>query len=274
MKLHQLILIFLMIFISMASVLSVKQEALVQVAAKSRQYNSLLMSAVDDATEALLKLDRGGELVLLKEEAKEVFFESLFAGFQVFHDAAGRENLMQYIPLLVLNAEDGCYFWYHKETEDGKELVEEWSDKIPYSYKDKRIDMVVYFRLNQFVSCFNVQGNLLFEGTYMEAEHIFPESEVFASKETYQAIRREVIINTITKYMEYYLNQYNKIAKKLGISYTFSIPYLEDGDWVRTIEDISLLAMFQGYPFGSYTTKVYNHFEIAGARVRKEQVKQ
>ena len=71
--------------------------------------------------------------------------------------------------------------------------------------------------------------------------------------------------------MEYYINQHNKIARQYGISYKFSLPFISEDDWARTINDISLFSVFQGYPYVSTNPKLgfLNIYAIGGARIVK-----
>ncbi|BCN32385.1 hypothetical protein [Anaeromicropila herbilytica] len=62
---------------------------------------------------------------------------------------------------------------------------------------------------------------------------------------------------------------HNRIAEHYGITYQFALPYIEKEEWYRTIDDIGLFVVFQGYPYGLNTGDVFNQYSYAGARIRK-----
>ena len=72
--------------------------------------------------------------------------------------------------------------------------------------------------------------------------------------------------------MKLYINKHNHIASQYGITYTFALPTISDDDWNRTIDDISMMILFQGYQYGTSRTMVYNRYTISGARLRKSQL--
>ena len=50
-----------------------------------------------------------------------------------------------------------------------------------------------------------------------------------------------------------------------------SLPLIEYEEWYRTIQDISMLVLFQGYPYGNSITGTYNRVAIGGARIAKRK---
>ena len=69
--------------------------------------------------------------------------------------------------------------------------------------------------------------------------------------------------------LSYYVNRHNAIAAYYGESFTFSLPLSSSSDVARSIEDVSFISFFQGYPYGRGTDDVYSNFEISGARITK-----
>ncbi len=89
----------------------------------------------------------------------------------------------------------------------------------------------------------------------------------FLAKDCWNDFRQSTMIYQITKKMNYYVNEHNAIARQFGISYTFDLPESSMDSFARTIDSISLLAIFQGYPYGSGTDDVYSRFSVSGARL-------
>jgi len=88
---------------------------------------------------------------------------------------------------------------------------------------------------------------------------------VIASASDFHLFRRETIINLITSVLTEEFNEHNYYTKMLGITYEFNLPDIAREDWNNTIDDISVLAFFQGMPIGydSY----YNNYALGGTRI-------
>lgn len=91
----------------------------------------------------------------------------------------------------------------------------------------------------------------------------------FLAKDTWNAYRQSAMIYEITKKMNYYVNEHNSIARQFGISYTFDLPESAMDSFARTIQDVSLMAIFQGYPYGTGTSDVYSRYSVSGSRIYK-----
>ncbi len=269
MKIHNFVLIFLVICISSFVVTNAKQNALYQVSLQKEKYDSIIERAVDDASQCLVDKDRGNNADIQKEEALDVFFQSVYAGFGILHDEEAKEQLKHYIPVIMVMGRDGCYFLYHEEYEDnGRNRCERWSEKIPFHYYDADNKATIDFTIDDMVYLYDGIYDFSYIGTRNDLNNEVG-LDIFNEKEKFDEIRKTTITNVIISRMNYYINQYNLIASNYGIEYEFSIPYFDDSDWARTIDDISIVVMFQGYPYGSFTTERYNCYEISGARVKK-----
>ena len=277
MKVHNFVLLFLIVFLSLCVNYDCKQKTLTQISTKKQRYDAILEAATNDAASVLVTYDRGNNPTIQKEEAINTLFQSLYAGFGILHDETAKQELKGYIPLILITSRDGFYFWYRGEYEEnGRTLVERFSEKYPYSYHCSNIDCSDtknYIGFTMDDTMYMVDGNLnrVLYGTRQDIIRSFPEVSFLQNKDSFEEVRRETIINTITEKMNQYINRYNKIAYRYGISYQFSIPYFDVDTWARTIDDISIVVIFQGYPFGNGITQTYNQYEISGARVSKNK---
>ena len=95
------------------------------------------------------------------------------------------------------------------------------------------------------------------------------ESGEFLSTEKFDAFKQSVMTYCITKKMNYYVNQHNEIARQYGISYNFSLPESSMDSVSRAISNVSLLAIFQGFPYGQGTDDTYSRFSLSGSRLYK-----
>lgn len=66
-----------------------------------------------------------------------------------------------------------------------------------------------------------------------------------------QAKRKEVIINTIQKEMEYATNNNNYYASEAGIKYNFVFPTLEEAELESQIKNVGMMALVQGISIGN-----------------------
>lgn len=271
MKLEHIAFVFLFVFLVMTLTFDTKQEMLTEISLVKNRYDLILETAADDAAQYLVKVDAGGNPFIQKEDALAVFFQSLYAGFGVMGDPDAQEELRKYIPLILVMDKDGAYFWYHGTYENkGTNYKEMWSEKHPYAKRYVRNGAEYFVRYTFEDAMYLISSNeYRFEqATYESMYASHPELD-FLSKENFMEERSTVIINTVTDHMTDYINTYNRIAQQNGIAYQFAIPYLSETDWNRSMNDISFLVLFQGYPYGTFTTERYNQVELSCASTKK-----
>lgn len=71
--------------------------------------------------------------------------------------------------------------------------------------------------------------------------------------------------------LNYYCSAHNLVAQQQGVMYTFSIPPFDAETYLRSTQDTSFLAFFQGYPVPG-TDEVFNRFSVSNAEVETAQV--
>lgn len=248
-----------------------KQDTLSEISKLKQRYDSILEHATDDAVESLVTVDEGGNPIIEKEESINIFFHSLYAGFGVMNDPDAQDELKRYIPMIAVLDKDGVYIWYHGTYENnGTNYTEMWSEKYPYSksYKENGNEYYIDYTMDDKVHFMDSSDNSIIITTYKDLYSAYP-SLTFLSQDGFDEERRYAIISTITNKMNQYINEYNRIAEIDNIDYQFVIPYLSDEDWTRSIDDISILVFFQGYPYGNFTTERYNQYEVSCARTKK-----
>lgn len=270
MKMHNIVILFIIIFSAVFSVFEIRQQALNKVTLQKSRYDSIMENAIDCAAECLVIKDSGDSPFIQKEEAVDVLFHSLYAGFGILDDVEAQEQLKLYIPVIMVVGYDGCYFWYHDTYDNhGTNIVEQWSERIPFQYYDSTNKKMVDFTINDLAYLYDDTGDFSHVATREDLKLLFPSVGLFSTEEEFNEIRRTTITDIITNRMNYYINNYNMIASNYGINYEFSIPYFDDNTWARTIDDVSIVMMLQNYPYGTYTTMRYNSFQVSGARVKK-----
>lgn len=100
----------------------------------------------------------------------------------------------------------------------------------------------------------------ILNGKTVDGEYI-PEISEF------HEIRRETIVNLISAVLRQEVNEHDTYADLIGVNYNFNIPSIGRDQWNNTINDISVLAFFQGMPIGS--DSYYNNYSLGGARIIK-----
>lgn len=277
MKITNLAIIFYMMEICLFTVLDIRTNNLSAVANRQMEYNKALDNAIDDGVINLVEVDSKRNLILNKDEAVNQFFNALFSNFGVIGDSQAEERLRGYIPIILVTDSDGFYIYYYDtykidtNDEDSEKLIsQKWSEKIHYCYEEG--DFIYSFTLGTYLKMYDSKTNALYEGEYEDLKIQFPSNQVLANQDTFDTIRRNAIINELEKYMNCYINKYNSIAYEKGITYQFWLPRIDKTDWYRTIDDVSMLVIFQGYPYNAGTTDTYNRYALGGARIKKSNV--
>lgn len=271
MKLTNLAIIFFVIELTLITILDIRINNLSAVSNRRIEYDKELDSAIEDGVMNLVEVDSKRNLVLNKEVAVNQFYESLFANFGVIGNGQAENKLKGYIPVILITDTDGFYINYSDTyVSNGETLLgQKWTEKMPYAYQDG--NLIYSFTLGTYVTLYNKSTNAIYEGEYKDLAAQFPES-IMTNVETFDTIRRNTIIGAIEQSMNYYINLYNKIASQYGITYQFWLPQIEKTDWYRTIDDISMLVVFQGYPYTPASMDTYNRYALGGARITKSKV--
>lgn len=90
-------------------------------------------------------------------------------------------------------------------------------------------------------------------------------NKVIVDASDFHKLRRDTIINLITSVLQEEVNEHNTYADLIGVNYNFYLPTIAKEQWQNTIDDISVLAFFQGMPIG--TDSYYNNYSLGGARI-------
>ena len=267
MKITNLAIIFFVLELLMITLIDIRLNNLTAITNKQVEYNKALDNAIDDGVMNLVEVDSNRKLILNKEEAVQQFFESLFANFGVIGNSRLENRLKNYIPVILITDTDGFYINYSELNKSNDEVltVSKWSEKIPYSYEENNI--IYKFTLGDYITLYDGSANLIYEGDYHDLNTHFPGT--LLTKDTFDEIRRSAIIGKIEEKMNYYINLHNNIAEQYGITYRFWLPQINKADWYQTVNNISMLVIFQGYPYNAAGLDTYNRYALSGARIKK-----
>lgn len=282
--------LFVLIMVSVFLVLDQKIDTVVAITKLQMQYNNAIDNAVADALIQIVDQDSLASTSIDFANVTDSFLRYLAWNLGLEAESHKGRTLSNYVPVIAYIVQDGLYLAYQRLDEGEKSVgynngvekqvdgqskfwnVGEWnksiaiSDRIPF---EQRTDIyMIQYTLTDYVKVINIQTNKKMEGYYGDLIKLFPE--IFPStKEEFDKERRLTIINCLTKAMNEYIEQHNKIANHYGITYQFSLPYIDMEEWYRTVDDISMLVLFQGYPYGNDTLGYYNRMALGGGRIRK-----
>lgn len=274
MKLSNYIILFLSLMIIFFLPLHCQSKILVNAQKKQLMYNRALDNAVMDGLFQLVEKDSSREIVLNKEKAVNHFLESLYCNFGLLTNSLDKKRLQQYIPLIVMTDKDGYYLYISKlkiNQNGTKILIKEWTKKQPYSIS---IDGFIYeFTLGNELKLYDSKKHLIMQGDFHEFAGKFPDNNILNHPSIFEETRRKCIIEHLKGAMRNGIEKHNNIIKRFGVNYEFFFPIIAKEDWYRTIDDISLIAIIQGYPWkenaGYFSKGSFSHYAIGGARAWK-----
>ncbi|MCU6711496.1 hypothetical protein M6D81_22625 [Paenibacillus sp. J5C_2022] len=265
-----------LLFVPFATINQIETKTLRHIQLTELRYDAALDAAVDDAASMLVlnanqrqeaEYASAKRVALNKEEALEVFFRTLNAGFGVAGDPVAQGVLHRYVPVIVIVGYDGFYVYAEDEWTgaDGKTVLKSvWGMKKPYAYTDSAGNSLS-FTLDQEVLAYDASSRSWYEGLRQDIGHQ-TSIPLLQDAALFEQVRRSTIVQAIQDELAYRINRYNETVFKSGFSYSFTLPLISDEEWNNTVDDVGMLAFLQGIPMGA---KVYNSYALGGSRVMK-----
>lgn len=226
-------------------------------------YDNAIDNAVESAMEGIVELDNGEELTINKEEVLNNLFLGLSINLGLTQGDSIREWLECFFPVLSLMMQDGIYSWELNELKYKKEF----SEKIPYCLEKENYK--ISYTFDDFIIFYDKRTGKERKGIYQEIRKQYPIDEL--SDSNFDEIRRRTIISIITETMDRQMEKHSRFAKEKGVNYSFSFPVIDMEEWYRTVDDVTLLCVFQGYPYSQPKLGTYHKVILSGARVHKEE---
>lgn len=278
MKLDNLTLIFIPIFLIFMIFQQIGLNEVKAVNDEKRTYDSYLTTASQDAVTALsTNANPSFEHFYMsdkysavnKEAAYNTFLKSINLNFNV-NDKYKEDELARYIPLFAVLEYDGISLNKFQTYKKGSMTYSErmWMPKIPFTYTDQSGN-IFQFTLDDYIKVYDSYNDEWFEG-WVDEVKLEANVLLLNDKEKLERIRKRTIVDTLQKQFEMTINDHNRFAKKQGIAYTFALPVIDDETWYNSIDDIGIYTFFQGYPYFKID-KMYNHYAFVGARIKKNE---
>lgn len=276
MKLGNFVIVFLSIFFVFMIFQQIRLDEVKGVNQQNKRFDTYLTTASQDAVTALsTNSNPSFEHYYLsekysavnKEESYNVFVKTLNRNFDI-HDKISEDVIAQYIPLFAILEYDGLSinkFQMYKEK--GMTYSKRmWMPKIPFTYTDSSGN-IFRFTLDDYIQVYDRFNDEWFEGF---VEEVDKEANILLLKDKrkLELIRKRTIVETLQTHFAEVIAEHNKYASKLGITYTFALPVIDEETWYNSIDDIGIYTFFQGYPYFKID-KLYSHYAFVGARIKK-----
>jgi hypothetical protein len=287
MKLYHMSIIFLIFFITVVIKTDLNIGKMEQMEQEKAVLTESLYTAVSDAIRSVSDSGRYGGNSINKKELIDTFFSSLYSSLGILSDRNKQIELELCIPVILLCDYDGFYIYYYDEYKDrygNSDTKRIWSEKVPYYYQDE--DFIYRFTLTDIIGIYDVNKRFtnapqkLFEIDYHEVQteelyrsyRLNHANSFLLKDEAYKLTKKTAIITQLEQILSYYTFEHNSIARQNGISYRFSFPPGQGEEWTRYMDDVNILVVFQGYPYGADGDDTFNKIASSGANILKRPV--
>ena len=277
MKLSHYIILFLIIFTVPLLYVEYKYSYAKETTELNHKFEQNMTTAAQDAittlrTNSIPHIENGYDSYKIVptdfQPAYEAFVKSLSKNFGAT-DKYTIDRMERYIPVFSIIDYDGLMLNVYQEKKDanGNKVTERtWLPKIPFVYRDSEGN-IINFTIDEELVVYDVQIQEWVEGTRQE---LLSDSlltiDFLEDEKEFDTVRRQTIVDTIQDQIAYYINEHNVYTKQLDVTYTFTMPLIDNEEWFNTVDDISILAFFQGYP-SKFENYEYQKYAFVGARV-------
>lgn len=286
MKIHNFALIFIIFFLAAVIRTDITIGKLKSIENEREELTASLDSAAMDAANFLAQTGTYGTNSINKDEVIATFLTSLYSSLGIISDQAAQTELEMYMPVMLLCDSDGYYVYYYDEYKgnDGYTYTaRRWSEKMPYFYKDN--DFIYRFTLMDTLDLYDRNDLLLTsedvltinyheiqKGDEYKEFRSKNKNSILLNDEAYNLVKKGAIISQLEKTLACFTSMHNEIARKNGITYNFSFPSGDEKEWGNYMDDVNLLVVFQGYPYGAGRNYTYNKIASAGANLIRKPI--
>ena len=270
------IIIFLVVFMSFFGIYNVTTDTQIASTIKNMEYSDYLSSASFDAVKEMKKNGHSDILMtstLDRERVIGMFFNSLAMDFG-YDTNEDLTMLRMYVPVVAMIDTNGYYICYNikYQDNDGHTHLKSAITEIN-TWADKQDRYTIKYNLGKQVTVTDIYNGNVIEGKYTE---VFKK---LGSPNSLKAImdsgddafiqhRNEVIIPQIQETIEYYINNHNEVASQLQSDYLFEMPMTSKDEWVRVLENPTVIAFMQGMRLNN-SQDYLNIYALSGGEVKK-----
>lgn len=277
MKLTHYIIIFIIIISPLVFLAESRYSYTKETMELNSKYEASMTAAAQDAIHVLRtnvrpQLQNGYESYKINptnpQPAYDTFIKTLALNYDLT-DSLSIKNLELYVPVFAVVDYDGLLLNIYKEytNERGEVIFErKWLPKVAFAYEDPEGN-ILNFTIDENLEVFDADLKEWYEGTrtdLLQDEEI--TIDLLHDAELFDSVRRTTIVNILQEHIAYYLNEHNVYQKRLPMTYKFVMPLIDNEDWYNTVDDISILAFFQGYP-SNFSDHTYNKYAFVGSKL-------
>ena len=257
MNLTRMAIIFILVIMPFMMISYMETQALQESEETKQQYTTLINNAINDGAVALkqsaeyIDSDSSNKHIYIDVEGVvDTILTSYHYGFNAI-STSDHIRLDQHILALVIIGYDGFYIYGTKEVTEpsGMSVLRAIiSEKHFYVYEDSDYRMNV--TLDDYVT-------ILDKSTLVETKGKISERLTLPtgiSVVEYEELRLKIIRDTIARELNYTVSFHNRYTESLGVAYEFYLPLGDDNAWSGDIEDVGVMAFFQGHPLGGGQT--------------------
>ena len=277
MKITNYVIVFCLVAMTVFLGNNLRIRELDKVTEEIKQYNQDLDTALDAAVDSVVEVS-DGELHLDKDESVELFMNSLYASFGLSDDDTLQEAFNVYVPVIAIADVDGLYVHFNNYAKN--KVAGVWTTGFPYVYREGDFSINYHLDDSVIVTDTTTGKKYAFQIGKMQDEITqvnYPQDWNRANRilslkclgKDYYDYKAYAVTECLTEHLSYYANLNNELAQAFGISYTFALPESAVSDMGRAVNDVTFMALFQGYPIG-IGDHVYSKFAIAGTRILKK----
>lgn len=286
MKLYHIAISFLIFLLAVVIKTDLSIGRMEEIEHEKAELTESLYTAISDAIRGVSDSGRYGGNSIDKKEVTDTFFTSLYSALGIMSDQNAQSEVELYIPVILLCDSDGYYVYYYDDYKDshGNSYTKRiWSEKMPYFYRDN--NFIYRFTLIDTLGIYDASRTLaeapqnVFDVDYHEVqtEALYQtfrqthKSSPLLKDEAYKLMKKTAIISQLENVLSYYTFKHNSIARQNGITYSFSFPSGQGEEWAKYMDDVNMLVVFQGYPYGDKRDYTFNKVAASGANVIKRQ---
>lgn len=268
MKLTDYLMIFVVVTLPFLIVMDMRTDDIRSANQNKLELDHAIDAAVMDGAASLIEKIVTNQIVLNKERAIQNFYNTLYINLGVESQPILKDKLMGYVPMILITDYDGFYPVVKEAytNSSGNQVIHDVIlPKIYYTYSEG--DYVYSFTINEDVTVYNIRTKQFLKGTREDLKVIVP-TDIMNRDERFENVRRNTIVSTLERTMDFYINRHNHISRQLGITHHFNIPIGDNIDWYTTVDDIGMIVFFQGMPYGK-GNRYYNNFAVGGSMIKK-----
>jgi|GEM_PF-913886 len=285
MKVLEFAIIFLLVLEMQFIPMKIDLEKKIQANQYTNQYNDIVADASNDAAKALIETSyvNSDDAETLAEGKREDYRTSglnldkaLFKFYQTMYlnlnlnSKVSQNQLKMYVPIAIAIGYDGYYI--NTFENKGNKINQVWKQKKKWVYFDKKENIEINFTLSDVVTIVDFNTKKTMQGKAKDLAITYPNS--ILSNKNFDFIRKKKITDTINQDLAWFTSKNNKIAKKNGWKYTYSIPYVgtkeitDNIGFIAFVQGLAIKGMenkFNSYGFGTAkivnSTKYYGYIE-------------